>query len=176
MRHMTKNDLIILGILMVIIVGAVAFFFVPQGRKLDQLQCQLARKQQILSSESREASVVPKMLRRVEAMKSRYAGWDRKMPGRKELGQFLGEISGNLASEKLSDQVIEPGNPTRGQLFHTLPIIMRFRGSYPSLANFLERIDKMQRLTRVQKLKIKADTGHKDLNIELLMNIYFTES
>jgi hypothetical protein len=34
----------------------------------------------------------------------------------------------------------------------------------------------MKRLTRVQKLKIKRISGQKDLDIEVQLNIYFTES
>ena len=53
---------------------------------------------------------------------------------------------------------------------------MRFRGSYLSLVDLLQRIDKMERLTRVQRLKITREKQGDSLDIELQMNIYFTES
>ena len=110
-------------------------------------------------------------------MRSDYSNFDRRLPRQKELGGFLREISGHLADEKLSNQLFEPGKPSREELYHTLPIIMRFKGSYLSLGALLQRIEKMQRLTCVQKLKIDAPAGgHDEMDIELKLNIYFTES
>ena len=110
-------------------------------------------------------------------MRSDYSNFDRRLPRQKELGGFLREISGHLADEKLSNQLFEPGKPSREELYHTLPIIMRFKGSYLSLGALLQRIEKMQRLTCVQKLKIDAPAGGRDeMDIELKLNIYFTES
>ncbi len=97
------------------------------------------------------------------------------MPQSKELAGFLTEISAILASEQITNQSIEPGDPVREELYHTLPIIMKFEGSYLSLASLLKRIDEMERLTRVQKMAIKTDDNSKSVNIELHMNIYFAE-
>jgi Tfp pilus assembly protein PilO len=103
------------------------------------------------------------------------------LPVRQELGGFLRDISGHLGDEQFTDQLIEPGSPTREELFHTLPIIMRFKGSYLTSVDFFKRIDEMERLTRIQKLKItkvplKGDNSDAILDIELQLNIYFTES
>jgi Tfp pilus assembly protein PilO len=119
------------------------------------------------------------MVRQVEEMKTLYQNFDRRLPGRQELGGFLREISSNLSEEGFTNKVIEPAQPARETLFHTLPIILRFRGSYPSLASFLQRLERMERLTQVQRLSV-ARAGSKmagdDLRIEVRMNIYFTES
>ena len=124
------------------------------------------------------AKVVPQMVQQIEGLKRRYQGFERRLPRRKELGGFLHEITSVLASEKLHNQLTEPGSPKREAFFHTLPIIMRFQGSYLSLASLLKRIDGMERLTRVQKLSISRGSTDKqeDLNIELQLNIYFKES
>ncbi len=172
----TRDNLLILGILAVIVIVAIVVVYMPQGRKLDELRAEVASLKRSLEDDVLKASVVPKMLRQVETMKSQYKDFDRRLPKRKELGGFLREISGNLAEEQLSNYLIEPGNPTRKELFHTLPIIMKFHGSYLALASFLQRIDKMERLTRVEKLRINSNPKEPGLNIELQMNIYFTES
>ena len=109
-------------------------------------------------------------------MTGRYANFDRRLPKRQELGGFLRQISNDLVLEKLVTQLIDPGNPTREELYHTLPINMQLRGSYLSLASFLEQLERMERLTRVGKLKISSDPQDDKLKIEMQMNIYFTES
>jgi Tfp pilus assembly protein PilO len=178
MARMTRDCWIVLGLVGVLVGATVALVFRPQGRQLDELRTQIATRQNVLESDAQKVAVVPEMLRQVQEMKQRYRDFDRKLPKRKELGGFLREISGNLSEERLANQLIEPGNPSREELFNTLPIGMKFHGSYLSLASFLKRLDEMQRLSRVEKLKI--DCNAKDdsaaLDIEVLLDIYFTES
>lgn len=174
--RMMKDSWVVLGTLAGVVTAAVVFVYVPQGKRLDELRTALTTQELALAADATKAAVVPALLRQVESMKLRYKDFDRRLPKRRELGGFLRDISGHLNQGDLSNQLIEPSNPSREELFHTLPIIMRFKGSYLALAGFLQRIDKMERLTRVQTLKIAREKTGNDLDIELQMNIYFTES
>ena len=173
---LTKDNLVVLGILGVFVTLALLLVYIPQSKDLSDLETRITTRQRKLTDDSERAAVVPDLQRTVNLMKARYRGFDRRLPKRKELGGFLREISGHLvADEKLSNGEIRPGTPTRQELFHTLPIVMKFKGPYLALVALLERIDKMERLTRVQKLTAtQTKTG--DLDIELQLNIYFTES
>ena len=184
----TKDIAVALVLLVVSIAGAMLFVYVPQDRELNRLQAQIISRKRDIAKQTERASVVPKLLRETQAMKAQYKNFDRRLPQQKELGGFLREISGHLSKEQFSNQVIEPSNPKREPLFNTLPIIMKFKGSYLSLGTFLDQINKMERLTRVQRLTISAppsaegisggenaDAGQlvDGLDIELQLNIYF---
>jgi len=154
--------------------------YLPQNRQIKGLRGRMAEQRVRLAENAQKSSGVPEMARQVEEMKTRYRNFDRRLPKQKELGEFLREISSNLSEEELSNRLIKPGSPVREEVFHTLPIILRFRGSYLALASFLKRIDEMARLTQIQKLCIvndgKSGSSGEDLSIEVHMNIYFTES
>ncbi len=186
-----NKDSVVALLLLVCGVGiAMAFVYVPQDRELNGLRERRLTENRKLEKKTELAAIVPKLLRETRAMKAHYKNFDRRLPQQKELGGFLLEISGLLDNENFSDQVIEPGRPTREPLFNTLPIIMKFKGSYLSLGVFLDKINKMERLTRVQRLTIntpandggagpggKVAAGESDeLNIELQLNIYFSAS
>ena len=177
MRALMRESLVVLAVMAAMAGGVWFFLYRPQASRLEQLQTQIAAQKTVLQSDAQKASVVPDMIRQVREMMLRYKDLDRKVPERTELGGFLREISANLSDENLSNQLIEPGSPTREELFHTLPMIMKFRGSYLSLASFLKRIDGMERLARVHKLKIDSDpkSKDKDLDIEVQLSIYFTD-
>jgi len=172
---MGRDSLMVVGILVVVTGSMMAFVYLPQQRRMEDIRTRIATQKETLKSDVQKASVLPDMIRQVREMKERYRDVNRKVPARTELGGFLREISGNLAVESLTNQLIEPGNPAHEELFNTLPIIMKFRGSYLALASFLTRMDKMERLARVQKLGIDSDSKSSDLNIEVQMNIYFTD-
>lgn len=177
MSDIMKDSCIVLGVLVGLLVIAVLVVYAPQGQKLDELRASIVTRQLGLSTDATKASIVPQMLQEVEEMKKKYKNFDQRLPQRRELGGFLREISQNMGHSGLADPLIEPGNPSREELFHTLPIIMQFKGSYLSLAEFLKRIDAMERVTRVRRINVareKKKSG--ELDIELRMNIYFTES
>jgi Tfp pilus assembly protein PilO len=165
-----------LGCLLVLVVTVTLVVYIPQARKVDDVRTRTASEKTLLESNERRAAILPDVARRVQEMKALYQELDRRIPARTELGGFLREISGHLNSEKLSSQLIEPGNPSREDLFHTLPIIMRFQGSYLALGDFLKQIHALQRLARVQKLKIVRSSDEGVLDMELQLNIYFTDT
>ena len=176
-----RDNLIVIGLLLAAAGVGTAVFYVPQQRELNGLRTEISRENLKLANAAKQTEAVPKLVGHVEQMKKLYSNFDRRLPQQKELGGFLREISGNLEQGTLANQVIEPGSPTQAELFHTLPIVLRFRGSYLSLARFLERLEDMERLTRVQKLVLRGGSGPtvgdpEKLNVEVLMNIYFIES
>ncbi len=176
MLRITADNGIALGIVSAAMIGFVLLVYYPQSGRLETIRTEIASQEVAQLENAQEASVVSEMVREVEAMNRRYSSFDRRMPKRKELAGFLREISGILASEQLANQLTEPGTPVREEFYHTLPITMKFQGSYLSLVSLLERIDKMERFTRVGKLSISTNGSDHDLNIEVQMNIYFTES
>jgi len=176
MRGMAREGIIMCGVVAAMALAGFVLGYLPSARKLDRIREDTVTVKTSLESDGGKAAIVPDLLRQVEAMKGKYKDFDRRLPRRQELGGFLREISGNLDQENLANQTIEPGKPLQEDLFFTLPIVMKFRGSYLSLARFLERIDRFERLTRVGRLAILPGGADGILDITVQMNIYFTES
>ena len=186
----SKDSLVAFFLLVGSVGAAMVFVYMPQDRELSGLRERLVTEKREIRKKTERAAVVPRLLRETSVMKAQYKDFDRRLPQQKELGGFLQELYGLLSNESFSDQIIEPGRPTREPLFNTLPIIMKFKGSYLSLGAFLDKINKMERLTRVQRLTINAPalnggpgldgkvaaSGPEELNIELQLNIYFSAS
>jgi Tfp pilus assembly protein PilO len=177
MVRLSRESWVMLAVAAMLVMAAVVWVYRPQGRRLKQLRTQITVQKLAMESDAKKAAVVPEMLRKVQEMKGRYKDFDRRLPRSKELGGFLQEITQIQSGSQLSEARMETGNPASEELYNTMPIRMRFRGSYLALADFLKSIDRMQRLTRVQRLVILSPKGDGDaLEIELLMNIYFTKT
>ncbi len=176
MTAQAKDRLGFAAVLVAVIVAGVTIIHVPKSRRLENIRTQIATTQSALEIDTLQASVIPDMEREIERMKNKYKDFDRRLPKRQELGGFLREISENLAQETLVNESYQPGSPVPQELFHTLPIVMKLKGPYLSLASFLKSLDKMERLSRVQMLNVCADPRKGELDITLSINIYFTES
>jgi Tfp pilus assembly protein PilO len=171
------RETLILTLVAVVIGGAgLAFGYLPCSRELDRCRQEAAGLQAALEADRKTAQGLPELLRQVETLKGKLQDFDRRLPKRQELGGFLRDISASLSRENLSNQAIEPGKPTQEDLLFTLPIVLKFRGSYASVARFLERIDRLERLTRVQKLSVVPAPSDDLLDVTVQMNIYFIES
>jgi len=177
MIKFTRQSWVMVAVAVALVTAAVVGVYRPQNRKLHDLRTQITTQKLALESDAKRAAVVPEMLRKVQEMKGRYKDFDRRLPRSKELGGFLQEITQIQSGSHLSEARMETGNPASEELFNTMPIRMRFRGSYLALAEFLKNIEGMERITRVQKLAILSPKDGGDvLEIELMMNIYFTKT
>ncbi len=159
------------------VTSAIVVVYLPQARELRSIKTMVASRRLALAESSKKAAVIPRMMREVQSLRSRYKDFDRRLPRSKELGGFLQEITAIQQDSALLDPRMETGSPMSEELFNTMPIKMRLRGRYMALTDFLKRLGNMQRLTRVQRLMITAlgEDTH-ELGVELLLNIYFTKT
>ncbi len=173
----SRDNLIVLGILTVISITYFAVVYRTQSVAAEGVSARTAEARRLLEADAVQASRVPPMLRQIEQMKHRYNDkeWGRRLPERQELAGFLREIASGLSLEKLSNQFIQSGNPSQSPLYNCLPITLNFEGDFLALARFLKRIDGLARLTRIEHLVINVGEDPEKLEIEMGMNIYFTE-
>ncbi|MCE5276642.1 MAG: type 4a pilus biogenesis protein PilO [Planctomycetaceae bacterium] len=188
---MLRENWIVLALLVGVSAGACLLVYVPQKKRLDAIKGEISAGKTEIADQAAKTASVPELLWRVDTMQKQLSKFDRRLPQRRELDGFLREINSRLSDAGLRDALIEPGNPLKEGLFNTLPIIMRFRGSYLSLANFLEGIHHMDRMACVHSLRIAQDRANDvahgargeaekivgdttKLDIEVQLNIYFT--
>jgi len=189
-KMLLRDSLMMIGILLAITITYFAVIYRAQSATLQEVQKRIGEVERQLKIDALQASHLPPMIDEIERMRKRYdKSWDRRLPKREELAGFLREIASALSQEKLSNQYIQPGNPTRKPLYNCLPITMKFEGKFLALAGFLKRVDEMSRLTLIEHRAIKAIKTQNDhttdktldtddspaLAIEVGMNIYFTE-
>jgi Tfp pilus assembly protein PilO len=148
----------------------------PQEQKLADLDRQIEFKRLELASDRSQTDRLPRVSNELAALKRRLAGFKR-LPADPQFGQFLHDIyqiSQSTALQKFND---EPGIPRRLELFSEQPITLSFEGNFPSVFQFIARLEDMQRLTRLRDVTIKSDDDHQGtVDVKLSVNIYFAES
>lgn len=175
--RMTRDNWIVLGILLAVVATFAGVAFYPQQRKLGHVRQEIVRADQQLVADRQAVACVPEMVQQVDELKRRFKNFDRRLPAQQELSEFLKEISTTVLAERLENQVIQPGNPTRGDLYNRLPILLQFEGGFQGLANFLSKLDQMERLTQIESIVVRPVKPESDrLKVEMKVNIYFTES
>ncbi len=148
----------------------------PSTQRLAELRSQIDMKSRELESNQRETAVRPRLEIEVANMKFRLARFDKQLPKQVEWGQFLNDITLLRDQANLRDCHIIQAAAKPNDLFVEFPISMKFQGDFLSVFSFLQKMEQMQRLTRVRDLTVKAkEPGSGVVDVSLSMNIYYTE-
>jgi Tfp pilus assembly protein PilO len=172
-----KDRLIMAGAFVGAVVAITALVLWPQQKTLSSLNAKMVIGQDRLDANTQHVAIVPALIEQVESMRTQYANFDRRLPEEAGLGEFLQNVNNHLAEEGLVSEWIRPGDQQEGELFNTMPVEMRFQGSYVATVRFLERLASMERLVRVHELEISSEGEEPGrLNVEMQINIYYTKA
>jgi Tfp pilus assembly protein PilO len=166
------------GALLLVAAGLYLLEIRPAVRQLDEVHKQYARAQWTLQQEQAETGKLPEVLKNIEELQQRVERFDKKLPKHLDLSPFIADIHRISEESSLKGLVEQPDTkPQRTDQFGEVPIKFTFKGDFQTgVMAFLRRTEDMQRLTRIQKLDIKADDAHDgQVNAELTMNIYYAE-
>jgi Tfp pilus assembly protein PilO len=122
------------------------------------------------------AQSLPVVEHQVEELRSRLQRFDKKLPKKPDMDQFMRDITRVSDAASLKKVTVQPGTPKRSDLFSEMPITLNFTGDFPSVVTFLKQTEEMQRLTRVRSLAIKTKDPQKgSVEVDVSMSIYFAD-
>ena len=169
---------LILGVsLIIVLCGFVALIYRPSSERLGSLRRQTDEQRNRLNVNLTQVQVLPHVMTEVAKMQSQLEQFDKRLPRQPELGPFINDITEVSHQANLRKVQVEPGVPTRTELYTEWPIALKFEGDFNSAFAFLRRAEEMKRLTRVKGLKVRSTDNGKSgqVQVELSMNIYFSE-
>jgi Tfp pilus assembly protein PilO len=167
-----------LGLAVIILLcGFIAFIYRPSSQRLDMLRQQGDDQRNRLNANRSQVRILPDVMLAVDKMQNRLERFDKRLPRQPDLGPFINDITEVSHQAALRKVQVEPGVPSRTELYTEWPIALKFEGDFTSVFAFLRRAEQMQRLTHVKGLKVRsADNGKSgQVQVELSMNIYFSE-
>jgi Tfp pilus assembly protein PilO len=172
-----RNIVIFVAVLVLLTIAFALVVYSPQSNRLGAVRDQISRVAQQCEEDATKGEQIPQMQADVARLKSEFQDFDRRLPRQQELGEFLREISGAGIAGRLDDQMIKPGNPSTGTLYNLLPILMDFTCSFTELVGFLDRLNAMPRLTRVERITMSPTTdATQRVKVHMQVNIYFTKT
>jgi len=147
------------------------------GGRLADARSQIARAKARIAQDQAAADRIPQLQQDVERLRRQLNDFDHRLPAQQELGEFLKEISNTAQAQRLESRGIQPGISTRDKLFSRLPITLGFNGGFADVVGFLEKLDGLTRLTRIERIEIRpTENEGQALQVDMQINIYFTES
>jgi len=85
--------------------------------------------------------------------------FETAVPSDKALGVFLQRVTMLMAEEKLTEQVVLPGKELEAGELGCIPIQMSCQGTLTNLFNFFRELQALNRLVRIETVKIENDAA-----------------
>ncbi len=146
---------------MVIVISlASAYFslFRNQFRQISSLHTQLSAMETSFAKIKKDESYVPKLEKDIIDNKQKISLIKKRMPtdiSVAELIQSLAQISAKLGIKEYTSLV--PGEIIAMDKYVMIPLQVIFHCEYPKLIEYLKELEKMERLTRIDGIKIRTD-------------------
>lgn len=153
-------DLAGLGIVVILSFAAYLVGVAPLVRRASTVESQ---KQQ-LAQETRKTTALTASRRELtrqldEARKAVETGSFR-LRSVKQLNWYLAQLTKLATASEMTLHEIQPGKPTRGPHYWSVPIIMSGTGRYRTCARFLHGLHKALPDTRLSSLQLNASSGN----------------
>lgn len=162
--------------MLVVVAGFYLFGYRPASVRMASLRQEIDIKQRELKDIQQRTVIRPLVEQTVNERRRKLERFDKKLPKQQDFGQFYNDITFLGRQSALSKCSVEPAAvPRRNDRFVELPIDLRFEGNFLNVFSFLRQIDQMQRLTRVQNLKVTSKGNAGQVEVQLSMNIYYAE-
>ncbi|RKY27576.1 MAG: hypothetical protein DRP61_03905 [Candidatus Omnitrophota bacterium] len=171
---MKKNRLIlILGALVVILLGADIFVFLPsQFSILGKISKEIREKKNALKNLEIALKNKSNLLRQKELMGKNIEEFKKKFLSGEDVNLVMAKIDEisremGLNIPVLRPQSLEEIKKTPEGRFYSLPIVLNLNAGYHKLAQFLNRLEKLDFYLRVKELEIKGEFP--DTRVEMLL-------
>ena len=118
----------------------------------------------------------PGAFRRIVRLQAKLADFKKLPTTPGDLGQFEIEMAQLAHRDNLRGWSVSwPGTPRRSDQFYELPVDVKFAGDFRDVFAFLCQLEDLPRLTRISSMVVKAADAGGGVQVDLLMNLYYSE-
>lgn len=150
--------------------GLYAFFYQPKLAEISQSKKSLS----LLENEISTLLPDQRILKRGElenSLKTEVLAVEEKLPSRENLGSVIQKI---ISQEGIDYVAVEPQNLVDEKNYKRLPLKLRFGCSFYDLDAFLQRLENLPLILRVDKLDTYKNEKSGEVEVSLIVSIFLT--
>jgi type IV pilus assembly protein PilO len=166
---------LILGAMVLVIVGALGYFFLISGARVDRddlLMENEVRRAEVLKAKADEANLRP-FRALAEALRKRLEAAKERLPSEREIPQVYRQVSDLAMQSGLGVSLFQPKAAEDRDMLSRVPIAVTAECTYHQLGAFLERVGKMRRIVSLGEFHlIGIDRPTGTLRAEMTLATY----
>ena len=156
-----KQQIMICVTAVVMIGGFVLFRFLPLHKKAEAAKQAKNTQNLIIAKGISDSEQLPLFMDQLHKLKTKLSNFEADIPMQRELGSFVHEIADLMNQYKLKQQEITPHQEIESDGLNCIPVSIQCKGSLKQIFNFNQRLQNMDRLIRIQQVKLVNDSDYK---------------
>ena len=172
----TRIQQTLVGAVLVTGIMFYALVYRPETGRLQTLSSRISQKESKLSTAESQAQVAELVQADINRLKETLADFKKLPANPGDLGQFQIDLAVLAHRNNLNGLSFGwPATPKRDEQYYELPISLKFAGDFTDVFSFLRQMEDLSRLTRVKSLSIQGNGADGAVQVELMMNLYYSE-
>jgi type IV pilus assembly protein PilO len=122
----------------------------------------------------RATSGVSDVDKKVAELEEAIKFFEKKLPQERDIDQILKEVWNMAEANQLTTKTIKTMKSQRGAAYSEQPIEMSLSGNFSGFYEFLLKLEKLPRLTRINQMQLDKMTGRDgEMDAKLTLSIFF---
>jgi Tfp pilus assembly protein PilO len=167
------------GLIGFVALGLVLFILLvyrPQNARIERLTGQTTQTERQLAANQTQARVLPVVQADINHLRARLADFKKLPASPGDIGEFEIELAELARRNNLTGWSVSiPDTPHRSDEFYELPVSLKFGGDFRDVFAFFCQLEDLSRLTRVKNMTIRAAGTDGSVQVDLLLNLYYSE-
>jgi len=162
-------------IVMIGLLGAIYFLVWDKAQaKIVSMERRTEEKVKALADLERATSGVSDVDRKVGELEEAIKFFEKKLPQERDIDQILKEVWNMAEKNQLTTKTIKTMKSQRGATYSEQPIEMTLSGNFNGFYEFLLKLERLPRLTRVSQLNLDKVGGKEgEMEAKLVLSIFF---
>ncbi len=170
------RELIFILLLLAVPAGAYFFVFEPRNRQIDEARKEIAEKQKRLQKLEDYMMKRDDLGQEIAKLSEAIDMFEEKLPPQREVEVVLRGVWNLAAKQKLTPKSIRTDKPISTEQYSELPIRMQIVGDFDGFYQFLQDIEKLNRITRLPMLHLEKQDEQSDTGLmqaDMTLAIFF---
>lgn len=150
--------------------GVLAFLLIdwtyvygPRNAELEQVRTQVAALQTELTAKRAKSDAREEFERELAQLTGQVRQAEARLPDEREIANLLSNIASNARAVGLDLTLFRNRPESYADFYARVPVEMHMRGTYHELAQFLDRVKRLDRIVNVSDIAIRQPTVQGDL-------------
>lgn len=139
------------------VIAFVLFRYLPLRQRIKAAERIKAAQRLAINKASMEKAQIPVLKEQLLKLQQTVGNYQASIPSETDLGVFLQQIADLMSKHNLKEQVIAPCKEITVEGLNCIPVDMQCKGRLAQVFEFYKRMQKLERLIRIEKVKLAND-------------------
>lgn len=141
------------------IAAALLFRYLPLRQRMKTVKKAITEQTLAINKASMEKEQLPVFKEQLLQLQQTVGNYEAIIPKQRDLGGFLQQIADLMNEHNLKEQVIAPGKEIALKELNCIPVDMQCKGKLAQVFEFYKRMQRLDRLVRVEQIKLVNDSN-----------------